>query len=99
MINFTVNDRGVSGEDGWTILELAREYAIDIPTLWHHGAVEPSLACRLCIVGVRDGRRSREVGSCVYPIREGVKVATERVWVSGVLASGAGEPAALRNRA
>ena len=42
MINFTINDWEVSGEDDWTILKVAREYAIDIPTLCHHGAVEPS---------------------------------------------------------
>ena len=42
MINFTINDREVSGEDDWTILEVAREHGLDIPTLCHHGAVEPS---------------------------------------------------------
>ncbi len=77
MINFTINDREVSGEDGWTILEVAREHGIDIPTLCQHGAVEPSGACRLCMVEVHDRRRSRVVGSCLYPIREGIKVATD----------------------
>jgi hypothetical protein len=26
--HFTINDREVSGEDGWTILEVAREHGI-----------------------------------------------------------------------
>jgi hypothetical protein len=30
MIIFAMNDREVSGEDGWTILEVAREHAIDL---------------------------------------------------------------------
>jgi NADH dehydrogenase/NADH:ubiquinone oxidoreductase subunit G len=60
--------RDGSGEDGWAILEVAREHGIDIPTLCHHGTVEPSGACRLCMVEVRDGRRSRVVASCLYPI-------------------------------
>ena len=77
MINFTINDREVSGENGWTILEVAREHGIDLPTLCHHGAVEPSGACRLCMVEVHDGRRSRGVASCLYHIREGIKVATD----------------------
>jgi bidirectional [NiFe] hydrogenase diaphorase subunit len=76
MINFTINDREVSGEDGWTILEVARCHGIDIPTLCQHGAVEPSGACRLCMVEVDDGRRTRVVASCLYPIRAGIKVQT-----------------------
>jgi bidirectional [NiFe] hydrogenase diaphorase subunit len=77
MINFTINDREVSGLDGWTILEVAREHGIDIPTLCHHGAVEPSGACRLCMVEVDEGRRSRVVASCLYPIKAGLKVKTD----------------------
>ncbi len=77
MVHLTINDREVSGQDGWTILEVAREHGIDIPTLCQHGAVEPSGACRLCMVEVDDGRRRRMVASCLYPIRAGLKVWTE----------------------
>jgi bidirectional [NiFe] hydrogenase diaphorase subunit len=77
MIHFNINGREVSGEEGWTILEVAREHGIDIPTLCHHGAVEPSGACRLCMVEVHDGRRSRVVASCLYPITPGLKVTTD----------------------
>jgi bidirectional [NiFe] hydrogenase diaphorase subunit len=84
MINFTINDQEVSGAEGWTILEVAREHGIDIPTLCHHGAVEPSGACRLCMVEVHDGRRSRVVASCLYPIQAGLKVATDSERVKNV---------------
>jgi bidirectional [NiFe] hydrogenase diaphorase subunit len=77
MITFTINDREVSGAEGWTVLEVAREHGIDIPTLCHHGAVEPSGACRLCMVEVHDGRRNRVVASCLYPIAPGLKVTTD----------------------
>jgi bidirectional [NiFe] hydrogenase diaphorase subunit len=77
MIKFTINDREVSGAEGWTVLEVAREHGIDIPTLCHHGAVEPSGACRLCMVEVHDGRRSRVVASCLYPISAGLRVTTD----------------------
>lgn len=77
MIKFTINDREVSGAEGWTVLEVAREHGIDIPTLCHHGAVEPSGACRLCMVEVHDGRRSRVVASCLYPIAPSLKVTTD----------------------
>jgi bidirectional [NiFe] hydrogenase diaphorase subunit len=84
MVSFTINDREVSGEEGWTVLDVAREHGIKIPTLCHHGAVEPSGACRLCMVEVDDGRRRRVVASCLYPIREGIKVDTESDRVKNV---------------
>ncbi len=77
MIAFQMNGKEVQGEEGWTILETARNSGIDIPTLCFHGAVEPSGACRLCMVEVDDGRRRRIVASCLYPIRPGIKVDTE----------------------
>lgn len=77
MINFTINDQEVSGLEGWTILEVAREQGIDIPTLCYHGAVEPSGACRLCMVEVEDGKRRRVVASCLYPIKAGIRVHTD----------------------
>jgi len=84
MIDFTINGQEVQGQDGWTILEVARWHGIDIPTLCHHGALEPYGACRLCVVEVDDGRRSRVVISCMYPIRQGIKVQTETPRVANV---------------
>jgi bidirectional [NiFe] hydrogenase diaphorase subunit len=77
MITFSINGKEVQGQEGWTVLEVARWHDIDIPTLCHHGAVEPYGACRLCVVEVNDGKRSRVVVSCMYPIRAGIKVQTD----------------------
>jgi NADH dehydrogenase/NADH:ubiquinone oxidoreductase subunit G len=77
MIDFTINGQKVQGQDGWTILEVARWHGIEIPTLCHHEAVEPYGACRLCAVEVDEGRRSRVVISCMYPIRQDIKVQTD----------------------
>jgi hypothetical protein len=77
MINSTITDWEVSGEDGWTILEVAPEHGIDLSTFHPHSAVEPSGACGLCMAEIHDGRRSRGVASCLSPIREGIKAATE----------------------
>jgi bidirectional [NiFe] hydrogenase diaphorase subunit len=84
MINFTMDGKEVNGQEDWTILEVARWHGIDIPTLCFHEAVEPYGACRLCVVEVDDGQRSRVVISCMYPIREGIKVLTNTERVSNV---------------
>lgn len=81
MITFHIDGKEVSGKKGWTVLEVAKSHGIEIPTLCFHEAVESTGACRLCVVEVDDGRRTRVVISCMYPIREGIKVltATDRV--------------------
>ena len=84
MIALTINDQEVKGQDGWTILEVARWHGFEIPTLCHHGALEPYGACRLCVVEVDEGRRSRVVISCMYPIKEGIKVQTASPRVENV---------------
>ncbi|MFH1152426.1 MAG: 2Fe-2S iron-sulfur cluster-binding protein [Pseudomonadota bacterium] len=84
MITFTINDKEVKARTGWTVLETAREYGIDIPTLCHHPAVKPSGACRLCMVELREGNWSKLVASCIYPVSEGLNVYTETPRVSNV---------------
>ncbi len=84
MITFTIDGKEVQGQEGWTVLEVARWHGIDIPTLCHHPAVEPYGACRLCVVEVDDGRRTRVVISCMYPIQEGIKVLTDTPRVNNV---------------
>jgi bidirectional [NiFe] hydrogenase diaphorase subunit len=84
MLTFTINGQEVQGQEGWTILEVARWHGIEIPTLCHHEAMEPFGACRLCVVEVDDGRRTRVVISCMYPIREGIKVQTDTPRVANV---------------
>jgi bidirectional [NiFe] hydrogenase diaphorase subunit len=84
MINFSINDKAVKGRDGWTILDVAREAGIDIPTLCNHGALEPYGACRLCTVEIDEAGRRRMVASCIYPISEGLKVYTNNDRVKNV---------------
>ena len=76
MITFKLNGQAVQGEDGQYILQVAEKYGVDIPTLCHHKALEPAGMCRLCTVELFDGRRSRFVTACNYPIWEGMEVRT-----------------------
>lgn len=84
MITFTINDMEVKARPGWTVLETAREYGVDIPTLCYHEAVNPSGACRLCMVELKEGDWSKLVASCIYPVAEGLCVRTETPRVHNV---------------
>jgi heterodisulfide reductase subunit A len=77
MITFKLNGKEVQGEEGQYILQVAEQYGLEIPTLCHHKALEPAGMCRLCTVEVVDGRRTRFVTACNYPIWEGMEVNTD----------------------
>jgi len=81
MVTLTIDGIKVQAEEGTTLLEVAKFYGIDIPTLCHNDELTPYGACRLCTVEVDDGRRTRLVASCLYPVKNGIKVKThsERV--------------------
>jgi len=74
-ITITMNGREVSGQQGMTILDLARESGIDIPTLCHDPWLQPVGACRICLV--EDERRGVLLASCVTPIMQGMVINTE----------------------
>ncbi len=84
MIKFNINDTPVEAEPGWTVLETARHYGIEIPTLCYHEAVMASGACRLCMVELRDGEWSKLVASCIYPVAQGINVYTESESIDNV---------------
>jgi len=57
-----------------TILELAKESGIDIPTLCHDPQLTSVGACRVCLV--EDERNSALLASCVTPIASGMIINT-----------------------
>jgi len=76
MVKLTIDGREVQAEEGKTILEVARENNIYIPTLCYHEEVSPYGACRLCLVEVSRNGRERLVVSCHYEVADGLKVRT-----------------------
>jgi len=70
----TLNGSEVSGRQGQTILEVAQENGIEIPTLCHHADLSPLGACRVCVVEVEGSRTL--VGACHTPIAEGMVIHT-----------------------
>ncbi|MEW6034766.1 MAG: molybdopterin-dependent oxidoreductase, partial [Chloroflexota bacterium] len=73
-ITITLNGVEVSGHPGMTVLELARESGVHIPTLCHHPHLAPIGACRICLV---EEEKSRALlASCVTPIAPGMMINT-----------------------
>jgi len=64
----------VSSHEGITILEVAKENGIDIPTLCYIPELPPTGACRICVVEVEGSRTL--VGSCYTPLTQGMVIYT-----------------------
>jgi len=84
MITFRMNGLEVKAEEGSTVLDTARFYGLEIPTLCHNEGLTPFGGCRLCVVEIGEGLRSKLVSACTYPAEEGLVVRTDskRVWAS-----------------
>ncbi|MHB9130861.1 MAG: 2Fe-2S iron-sulfur cluster-binding protein [Armatimonadota bacterium] len=80
-ISFTLNGRTVQAAPGETVLCVARREGIEIPALCHHDAVSPYGACRLCLVEVSWGKRSKLVTSCIYTPWENEVIETDNTRV------------------
>ncbi|SHG87513.1 formate dehydrogenase major subunit [Thermosyntropha lipolytica DSM 11003] len=75
MITLYINGQKVKGKKDQTILEVARENGIDIPTLCHDDRVEPFGACGLCVVEVEG--YNRLIRACATKIEENMVVYTD----------------------
>jgi len=80
----TIDGRQRSVTKGTMLLEVIRAMGIDVPTLCQHASLEPTGACRLCVVEITraDWKGwSGLVTSCLYPVEPGLEVLTrsERV--------------------
>lgn len=70
----TINGREVEAPEGMTILDAARQLGIDVPTLCHDPALEPTAQCRLCLVEIEGVPRLEP--ACATRIAEGMVVTT-----------------------
>jgi len=84
MITFRMNGLEVKVEEGSTLLDAAKFYGLEIPTLCYNEGLTPFGGCRLCVVEIGEGLRSKLVSACTYPAEEGLVVRTDskRVWAS-----------------
>ncbi len=77
MIPIILNGLEVSAEESWTILEAAKFYGLEIPTLCWNEGLTPYGGCRLCLVEIGNGPASKLVSSCTRPVEKGLVVRTD----------------------
>ncbi|NJK78528.1 MAG: bidirectional hydrogenase complex protein HoxU [Chloroflexaceae bacterium] len=71
---FKIDGLDVAGREDQTVLDVATEHGIPIPTMCHLEGLTSVGACRLCLVEVVG--RSRLLPACVTPVEEGMAVVT-----------------------
>ena len=79
MPSITIDGRALEAREGQTVLEVAREAGIHIPTLCYMAERSAIGSCRVCVVEVEG--QSAPVPACTTPVSDGmvVNTATERV--------------------
>ena len=70
-----IDDQEVSARRGQTILEVARENGINIPTLCHLEGLSNVGACRLCLVEIKGSNKL--LPACVATVFESMEVSTD----------------------
>jgi NADH dehydrogenase/NADH:ubiquinone oxidoreductase subunit G len=81
MVKILIDGKEVEAEKGSMLIEAARGAGAVIPSLCYNDELPSYGACRLCLVEVKKGKRSRVTTSCNYPVMEGIEVftATEKI--------------------
>jgi formate dehydrogenase (NADP+) alpha subunit len=74
-ITLQINEATVTGKEGITILELAQQLGIRIPTLCHDDHLSRTGACRICLV--EEEKRGVLLPSCVTAIAPGMVIKTD----------------------
>ena len=74
-VTVTLNGKKVVTDSNKTILDLARENGISIPTLCHDSRLEPYGSCRVCLVKVEGARTY--LPSCSTKVTDGMVIDTE----------------------
>jgi len=71
-VNITLNGKNIEAKKGQTILNVARENGVNIPTLCYHKDLSPTGNCRMCMVDVKGGRFLQ--AACVTQVWEGMEI-------------------------
>ena len=75
VITLTINGELVSAQEGQTLLAVAREHGVAVPTLCHLEGLSERGGCRLCLVELEGSHKLQ--AACITPAQEGMVVRTE----------------------
>ncbi len=76
-VKVIINGKECIAEKGQFLIDIAKANRIGIPHICHHEALRGLNSCRLCIVEVTEGKRTRVVTSCAFPaMNDGLVVET-----------------------
>ena len=75
MLTLKINGQTVQAEPGTTVLKVAQQVGIDIPTLCYHPALPPDGGCRVCLVEVKGWPTLQ--AACTLQATEGMEVETD----------------------
>ncbi len=81
-VSITIDGRLLEVEKGITLLQAARDHAIDIPTLCDYPYLPSRGSCRLCVVEVQG--RPNTPTACTTPVEEGMVVQTQTPRLQGL---------------
>ena len=74
-VNLTLNGKKIEAQAGQTILDVAKEHDVRIPTLCYHKDLSPTGNCRMCVVDVKGSRTLQ--AACVTQVWDGMEIETE----------------------
>ena len=78
MLSIVIDDQRLQCQSGQTVLQVARDHGIDIPSLCHHPGIPDVGACRVCLVEVAGPRgRTSLMAACTLPVTQDMQVRTE----------------------
>lgn len=75
VITLQIDDRDVGAKENQTILDVARENDIFIPTLCHLQGLEPVGACRMCLTEIQG--TNKLLPACVTRVTDGMVIRTD----------------------
>jgi len=75
VVTLKINDIDVTGRSDESVLKVAQDNGIAIPTLCHLDGLSEVGACRLCLIEVKG--QTKLLPSCVTMVQEGMEVYTE----------------------
>ena len=73
-VTFTINGRKVKGNADDSIIDVALDCGIPIPTLCHDPCLVSIGACRVCLV--EDTKSGKLIPACVTPVASGMSINT-----------------------